>query len=87
MIGICTRNPFFLQEGYMDIVKVLMQSVKSNMDERGFEISAIIDNPTQENALDRLSEHVKQYALLRSQLEILNSLSNQIDKTQNENEN
>lgn len=71
----------------MDIVKVLMQSVKSNMDERGFEISAIIDNPTQENALDRLSEHVKQYALLRSQLEILNSLSNQIDKTQNENEN
>lgn len=71
----------------MDIIKVLMQSIKSNMDERGFEISAIIDNPTQENALGKLSEHVKQYAFLRSQLEILNSLSNQIDKTQNENEN
>jgi hypothetical protein len=71
----------------MDIVKVLMQSVKSNMDERGFKISSIIDNPTQEDALEKLSENVKQYTLLRSQLEILNSLFNQLDEKQDENEN
>lgn len=71
----------------MQIVRILQQSIKANMDERGFEISSIIDNPTQEGSLEKLSEHVKQYALLRSQLEILNSLSNQLDEKSDENKN
>lgn len=72
----------------MDIVKILQQSVKANMDEHGFEISSIIDNPLQTNALDSLAHHIKQYTLLRSQLEILSSLSNQVNSNkQNEDEN
>lgn len=61
----------------MDIVQVLGISISATLEENKLEINAALADPSREGALSRLEKAVRNYALAKTQLDILTSLKQQ----------
>lgn len=62
----------------MDILEVLISQYESGMSEHIFEMNACLTNPTSEGCVDRLDKAVKNYALIKQRLDILQDLKGQM---------
>ena len=63
----------------MDIVQVLGVSISATLEENKLEINAALSDPSREGALVRLEKAVRNYALAKTQLDILTSLKKQVE--------
>jgi|TARA_B100000287_G_scaffold421636_1_gene462575 hypothetical protein len=62
----------------MDILQVLIARYEANMSERMFEMNASILRPTEKGSLDRLESAVKEYTILKNQVDVLQDLRGQM---------
>ena len=61
----------------MDIIKVTKQSVRTAMDECGFEINSVLARPQEKGSLDELDKATARFARLSAQFQILSQLETQ----------
>lgn len=61
----------------MDIIKVAKQSVRTAMDECGFEINSILARPQDKGSLEELDGATARFARLSGQFQILSQLESQ----------
>jgi len=64
----------------MDIVQVLGIELSASLEKNKLEINSVLSNPTIEGSLDRLDAAIKNYALVKIQLDLISSLNQQMEK-------
>jgi len=71
---------FFTRNFGMDIVQVLGIELSASLEKNKLEINSVLSNPTIEGSLDRLDAAIKNYALVKIQLDLISSLNQQMEK-------
>ena len=69
----------------MDIVQVLGVELSATLEKNKLEINSVLANPTAEGALIRLENAIKNYANVKTQLDVISSLSQQMQPPKEEN--
>ncbi len=69
----------------MDIVQVLGVELSASLERNKLEINSVLANPTAEGALTRLENAIKNYANVKTQLDVISSLSQQMQPPREEN--
>lgn len=70
----------------MNIVDVVISKIKAKTDEHLFDINGILDNPTQKDAVDKLTHAIRMYGCNSEILANAERLKKQMETSINENQ-